>query len=551
MSRKTAYLQAIVTAPDLVVSESDPMQFLRYCRYDVLAAAERLVLYWEVRKNAFGLQRAYLPLNQTGDGALTPNDVLQLKAGFPALLPNSRTGLQVLFCDQRQYLQPTESSDQGNDNTSQTGIRCFFYLAHLMAKDSIAQLDGVLLLVPLVMRRLEPHDATFVNTIALAKTVLPIKFHTHLLNQIPTTSSKRFFVQDVISSFLSKALESGFDHVDTEVHIDREDGRILNELMDMGLTREGIPTSLGGSWQFQNFSNWCTDRATWELQQAQGRRRDESWLDDVIRRASRGSLGGVLPGHVDIAPPGSAAFDDTHSARESSSRQHFIYPHLTPTTRAGETAAGAPPVSGADIIQQLPLPPGLIGNQWTASHEQFHESHEAKVGIIVPQPNDILMGKGLLGWSGNKRFQEEIGRHAMSYRASRTRANRMKIVSTIEATVRSWGGRFLEPSSEHDGAVPQNEHGNLLSTEDTWTYATIPKIRKKIGQVSPPGDSCVFCGLPSCVLLAASHPPLDWHSQNANRLFDIECRVWLTRRLPEKSRTRVFWKCWPDNSLSS
>jgi hypothetical protein len=69
MEQKQAYLEAMEKAPHLVVTETDPTQFVRVCEYNIRAAAQRLCVYWKERKEIFGDERAFLPLTITGNGA--------------------------------------------------------------------------------------------------------------------------------------------------------------------------------------------------------------------------------------------------------------------------------------------------------------------------------------------------------------------------------------------------------------------------------------------------------------------------------------------------
>ena len=84
-----AYLEAIQRD---VQTETDSLVFVRFCNYDIWAGAKRLCLYWMERKQLFGPERAFLPLTLTGTGALTPEDLLTLRAGFPSFLPDAITG---------------------------------------------------------------------------------------------------------------------------------------------------------------------------------------------------------------------------------------------------------------------------------------------------------------------------------------------------------------------------------------------------------------------------------------------------------------------------
>jgi hypothetical protein len=66
---------------------------------DPLAAACRLANYWKQRKEIFTNERAFLPIDLTGNGALTPDDINHLRTGFCVNLPQDAQGRSVLYVD--------------------------------------------------------------------------------------------------------------------------------------------------------------------------------------------------------------------------------------------------------------------------------------------------------------------------------------------------------------------------------------------------------------------------------------------------------------------
>lgn len=61
-SEKSAYMEALDKAPDLVGAESRVDRFLRLEKSNVKAAAKLQARYWKDRKAFFG-ERAFLPLD--------------------------------------------------------------------------------------------------------------------------------------------------------------------------------------------------------------------------------------------------------------------------------------------------------------------------------------------------------------------------------------------------------------------------------------------------------------------------------------------------------
>ena len=66
---KRDYVEAMKLAPHLVETESDPVRFLRFEKFNAWAAAQRLVAYWKARTEIFG-ERAFLSMDLSGTGAM-------------------------------------------------------------------------------------------------------------------------------------------------------------------------------------------------------------------------------------------------------------------------------------------------------------------------------------------------------------------------------------------------------------------------------------------------------------------------------------------------
>ena len=173
MEQKQTYLEALQNVPQLVAIETDPLHFLRCCAYNIWAAAQSLCAYWKAQKEIFGTERAFLPLTLTAIGTLTRDNIITLQAGYPAILPNTKSGQQVLFGDRRQCVSTSNATSK---------LRCCFYAVKKLAEDERAQTEGILGLVLLVMPRLQDFDRGYIKRMAsLMETAFPLKLYAHCL----------------------------------------------------------------------------------------------------------------------------------------------------------------------------------------------------------------------------------------------------------------------------------------------------------------------------------------------------------------------------------
>ena len=91
------YQQAVLTDPDLVQRECNVTHYLHSENGNILATAQRIARYWKARKNIFGDDRWLRPMNQTGRGTLTADDVEILRTAYICVVPNPMAGGVVVL----------------------------------------------------------------------------------------------------------------------------------------------------------------------------------------------------------------------------------------------------------------------------------------------------------------------------------------------------------------------------------------------------------------------------------------------------------------------
>ena len=256
-----AYLQAMQCNADLVQTETDPLQFVRYCNYDLWAGAQRLCLYWTERLALFGPQRAFLPMTLTGQGALTKEDISTIQAGFPAILQFSsdkKDNITTTTGEKRQFVL-VDGRNWIPGATRENKLRAFFYVYSVLAQDDQAQAEGIRTFILAVAPRHESLDWTFVQrAVYCICSVFPVRMRAIHFLSIP--NHKRPFrpvdVVNVAVQVFGRFIS--LPHVQT--HIQTQPGQILHELLELGLHKREIPLSFGGEWKIDDWYAWCQKR---------------------------------------------------------------------------------------------------------------------------------------------------------------------------------------------------------------------------------------------------------------------------------------------------
>lgn len=271
-SQKSSFFKAKQTCPDLIEHETNPALFLKFDKYNYWKAAERLARHWTLREKYFG-ERAFLPMTCTGNGALTKQDIVTLHTGSHALLPNAVTGQQVCFTDRRRILA---------SSTRESRARCFWYFSHMLTKDETAQTDGIAFLVLLVTPRPTTVDLKYMQQGFDTMNAMPAIWHMHVLNCVSKTG-KWAVARKLIQSVVSKAIESfGGMKVFTESCKDE----LMEKLKALGCTPEGLPSSVGGVWQYEEYTKFLRQRVMEELYFEESHLPKNNKIDTTARKGN-------------------------------------------------------------------------------------------------------------------------------------------------------------------------------------------------------------------------------------------------------------------------
>lgn len=250
MDTRLAYEEALRLVPELVEKETNFRYFLAAEDGNVTKAALRICKYWTTRRLIFGESRWKLPMNQTGRGCLSTEDIEIFRSGFLVMVPRGNKG-PVLFCD-RSKLPRT---------AGMCGTRLSFYLASVFPDDCIHP-DGITLMyivtsAPFPEVYLEREQMTY------CLESLPARFRRYCIAQSYELGKERLI--DSLGHHQRRVFEyqTGFspDHV-------AEDSvqSTVRRLERLGLERsDSIPIRLGGDLdETRHFAEWIRQRLSVE-----------------------------------------------------------------------------------------------------------------------------------------------------------------------------------------------------------------------------------------------------------------------------------------------
>lgn len=244
---KEALLEIRENIPELAAKEAPPLRYLRFENYNTWAAAQRLATYWKVRKQVFG-ERWQLPMDSTGEGTLTRDEVVLFSSGYLAILPYDKRGRSVVCYD------PSRRSEHSLEMRNRVG----FYLWSVVAENPISQQEGAKCLI---VQRTTKSDPDAQKAMFVVFESLPIRYESvHIMN-CPYDFEKTTFLESLVPIML-RCL--GVVAKRCTVHVASTKEELVEKLSKFDILPEGIPECLGGSWSYDLFSHWIELRTRYE-----------------------------------------------------------------------------------------------------------------------------------------------------------------------------------------------------------------------------------------------------------------------------------------------
>lgn len=255
--------EALAKAPYLLFEDTG--LFMRFAKQDVRAASQRMERYWSQRRSIFGDSRAYLPMTQTGEGALTPSEVKSLRQGRQwFVLPATE--------QQREMVHLVCSFDvfTGSDVVD---LRCLFYLLFVAMHNQAVQRDGLVLMIALPElgddgnpRGMDPHATKNVHRfLDLLSEAMPIRLksiHFVVVSDKPETADFLEFFSESLGALVPSR---------SKIHQGKSSEALLRILEAEGFDPGVIPSVLGGQWSETRTLEWHLQQAALESQQLEAK----------------------------------------------------------------------------------------------------------------------------------------------------------------------------------------------------------------------------------------------------------------------------------------
>lgn len=215
---------------------------LRNAAGDVDGAAEQTMRYWNRRKMLFE-QTAHRPMTATGTGTLNENDIEVLQSGFIVILPSTRTGEPVVCFDRSRL----EDDFDDISRIVESARRCMFYIIDILSEREESRSKGCVLLEVYHSSyvNLPTDDALFGLLDSLLNEIMPITLVRCEVIIKPPRIKRELFMEEVLPN-LRATVSQRFQYLNFSVHLSNSRDKLLSILEQKGMSKEGLPVSVGG-----------------------------------------------------------------------------------------------------------------------------------------------------------------------------------------------------------------------------------------------------------------------------------------------------------------
>lgn len=371
-----AYLEALQKAPQLIERESNPILFLRRERGDIEAACKRLFAYWTHRKQIFGEKLAFKPLEL--GSAICPEALGYVKSGSFVRLPCDKQGRDVFMIDGTR-----RPKGVGKPMDLETRARFLFFMLSLSFANPKTQTEGIVLIL-YVSEKATLSIPNWKVIRDLVQQALPFKAHCVHIAGCPTPGSRSLLADFVVPKYAEAHGCWCEGKPNVKVHLEDSEQDMLRKLTVYGLKKEGLPKSLGGTWEYEEWDK--------EVARLIGTKQ--------VAKSSDGkksaSCGGKEPLKKRVAvsslkpPPSQQQAKQEHSSNHGAARKRSA--DSGTTLPAAKKAKAAPKILPAkvlmeEVLESPDMPVPCKETRRTFSKDTMRKYGAAKAAV-VPRTED-------------------------------------------------------------------------------------------------------------------------------------------------------------------
>lgn len=243
----TADSEAREIVPEIVECESKFMDFLRCENMDPFKAAKRVAAYWKCRKILFA-ERWLLPMNQTGTGTLSMEDIEILRMGSRVIFRRLGQGFFAIVDESRLTRPPGNSI-----------FRLMLYMA-IPFCDEATQIEGTTVVHIVNSQPRQPPNLDRIM-FDLVKAGLPTTLKAYHVVQAYEEGRNEYmdflgFKEAKIAQFRVRA--------DPNLVVADSVHGTWTKLNSLGFKQEHLPRCVGGTYDYSQFAEWTRARISVE-----------------------------------------------------------------------------------------------------------------------------------------------------------------------------------------------------------------------------------------------------------------------------------------------
>lgn len=200
-------------------------------------------------------------MTMTGDGAMSPEDIIYLRTGYFCFLPPDSKGRTVICYDPSRRV----------DHAKEARMRIGFFFWSIICENEASITDGYVGIVLLGNGSfgVSSLDGTIRECVDIVIDCFPTRSkNIHLVQTIRPTGTRRSWLEIVLPIIL-QVMGRILENAAGVSHVSESRREMAKEFEAFGLNANGLPVSAGGTWTYDGLYKWLLERCRLERQRYQ------------------------------------------------------------------------------------------------------------------------------------------------------------------------------------------------------------------------------------------------------------------------------------------